>query len=67
METDKAQGERVAGRIVYEAEAVGVLAVIFTVFAIALLVTGLSTVLGRAEAAPSTPSSSDVRPPLPPY
>lgn len=39
----------------------------FTVFAIALLVTGLSTVLGRAEAAPSTPSSSDVRPPLPPY
>lgn len=34
METDKAQGERVAGRIVYEAEAVGVLAVIFTVFAI---------------------------------
>lgn len=34
METDKAHGERVAGRIIYEAEAVGVLAVIFSAFAI---------------------------------
>jgi hypothetical protein len=40
---------------------------LYTVFAIALLVTGLSTVLGRAEAVLSAPSSSDVRPPLPPY
>ena len=39
----------------------------YTVFAIALLVTGLSTLLGRAEPAATSPSSSDVRPPLPPY
>lgn len=41
---------------------------LYAVFAVALLVTGLPVLLGRAETTPSpTPSSSDVRPPLPPY
>ncbi|MBY0278420.1 hypothetical protein K2Z84_24080 [Candidatus Binatia bacterium] len=41
---------------------------LYTLFAIALLVTGLPTLLGRAEtSAPAPTSPSDVRPPLPPY
>jgi hypothetical protein len=39
---------------------------LYTAFAVALLVTGLPVLLGRAESTHS-PSSTDVRPPLPPY